>query len=64
LPGTSTLAYFAKEFCVGSGEQFKITFVIAHRIPDRILRIVKSELIFIRLYALAMNPNTDKPIEI
>ncbi len=53
---------------LGNGEQFKITFVIAHRIADRILqiveRIVESNQIAIHLYSLAMNPNTDKPIDI
>jgi hypothetical protein len=45
-------------------EYFKITFVIAHRIPDQILWIVKSEGIVIRLYSLATNLNTDKPIDV
>jgi hypothetical protein len=49
---------------VGSGEKFKITFVIAHRIPDQILWIVESEWMVICLYSLAMNLNTDKPIHI
>ncbi len=37
---------------------------MAHQIPDQILRIVQSERIVIRLYSLAMNPNTNKPIDI
>ncbi len=49
---------------LGSIEYFKITFVIPNRIPDRILRIVKSERIVIHLYLLAMNLNTNKPIDI
>ncbi len=49
---------------LGSVEQFKITFVIAHLIPDRILRIVESERIVIHLYSLATNLNTNKPIDI
>ncbi len=49
---------------VGSVKQFKITFGFAHQIPDRILRIFESERIVIRLYSLAKNPNTDKPIDI
>ncbi len=49
---------------LGSGKQFKITFPIAHQIPDRILQIVKSDRIAICLYSLATNLNTDKPIDI
>jgi hypothetical protein len=49
---------------IGSVEYFKITFVIAHQIPDQILRIFKSERIVIGLYSLATNPNTDKLIDI
>jgi hypothetical protein len=40
------------------------TFGFVHRIPDRILRIVKSDLIGVHLYSLAINLNTDKPIDI
>jgi hypothetical protein len=31
---------------------------------DQVLQIVKSDRIAIRLYLLATNPNTDKPIDI
>ncbi len=41
-----------------------ITFIIAHRIADRILQIVKCNQIAIHLYLLPTNPNTDKPIDI
>ncbi len=53
-----------KQSILGSVEWFKITFGFAHRIPDRILRIFESERIVIRLYSLATNPNTNKPIDI
>jgi hypothetical protein len=49
---------------LSNGEYFKITFVIAHRIGDRILRIVECNQIGLHLYSLATNPNTDKPIDI
>ncbi len=42
----------------------KITFIIAHRIGDRILRIVKCNRIALCLYSLAMIPNTEKSIDI
>jgi hypothetical protein len=41
-----------------------ITFGFVHRIPDRILQIVKSDRIGVCLYSLATNLNTDKPIDI
>ncbi len=37
---------------------------MAHQIADRILQLVDSNQIAIHLYSLAMNPNTDKPIDI
>jgi hypothetical protein len=40
------------------------TFGFAHRIPDRISQIVQSDQIAIRLYSLATNLNTNKPIDI
>ncbi len=49
---------------LGMQEQFKITFGIAHQIADRILRIVKSNQLALHWYLLAMNPNTDKPMDI
>jgi hypothetical protein len=52
------------KFWIGNGEKFKITFVIAHQIGDRILWIVKCNQIALHLYSLATNPNTDKPIDI
>ncbi len=39
-------------------------FGSVHRIPDRILQIVKGDWIGVCLYSLAMKPNTDKPIDI
>ncbi len=50
---------FALYYTIGNGEYFKITFVIAHKISDRILRIVKCNWIALHWYSLAMNPNTD-----
>ncbi len=61
---TKSLKKYIFKLSLGSVKQFKITFVIAHRIPDPLLRIVESEKIVIRLYSLATNPNTDKPIDI
>jgi hypothetical protein len=49
---------------LGMREYFKITFSIAHRIADQILRIVESDQIALHWYSLAMNPNTDKPMDI
>jgi hypothetical protein len=49
---------------LGNGEYFKIPFIIAHQIADRILQIVKSNWIAICLYSLATNKNTDKQIDI
>ncbi len=57
------LSQRAMTFSLGNSAQFKITFVIAHRIADRILQIIKCDRIAIRLYSLATNLNTDKPIE-
>ncbi len=49
---------------VSNDEKFKITFIIAHQIGDQILQIVKCNWIALHLYLLAMNLNTDKPIDI
>ncbi len=40
------------------------TFGFVHWIPDWIIWIVESDQIGVRLYSLATNPNTDKPIDI
>jgi hypothetical protein len=50
--------------CIGNSEWFKITFVIAHGIANRILRIVECKPKALHLYSLAMNPNIDKPKDI
>ncbi len=47
-----------------NGKFFKITFVIAHRIADRILQKVECNWIAKHLYSSTMNPNTNKPIDI
>ncbi len=39
-------------------------FIIAHRIGDQILQIVKYSQMALRLYLLASNLNTDKPIDL
>ena len=49
---------------VNSLNSLKITFVIAHPIGKRILKIVKCNEIALCLYPLAMNLNTLKPIDI
>ncbi len=49
---------------LSNGEWFKITFGIAHRIGDQILRIVECNWIALHLYSFATNLNTDKPIDI
>ena len=49
---------------LGNGEYIKIPFIIAHRIADRILQIVKSNQIAICLYLFATNLNTNKPRDI
>ena len=55
---------FGIVYSLGNCEQFKIIFVIVHRKADRILWIVECNWIAIHLYSLAINPNTDKPIDI
>jgi hypothetical protein len=37
---------------------------MVHWIADQILQIVESNWLALRLYSLAINPNTDKPIDI
>ncbi len=49
---------------LGKSEYFKITFVIAHQIGDQILEIVECNQIALCLYLLALNLNTNKPIDI